>query len=432
MSTDGQVDRQRREDLKALIRRLHDGDALEEVREALVRTLGEVPYNEVVAAEQELIAEGLPQEEVLRLCDLHTAALKGAIDLSGARKAPAGHPVDVFEKENRALEAELAGTRAELASLAGGEPGRAAADAVRGLQARLNALGDVDKHYQRKENLVFPHLERRDITGPPTVMWGKHDEIRARLRAARESLAAAAEGPISAGELAALGSFVVEPALVGLADMIQKEEQILFPMCLDTLTEAEWYAVARQSVEYGFCLYDPEVEWVPADLPEAARAEAEGGAVGRIQLPSGTLTVEQLLGILNTVPVDMTFVDEHDTVRYFTQGPERIFPRSRAILGRKVQLCHPPSSVHIVERILNDFREGRHDRAAFWLELHGKFIHIEYFAIRGPGGRYLGTLEVSQDLTEKRQLEGNRRLLTYEDRADGGSATAAGSAAPRA
>jgi DUF438 domain-containing protein len=117
--------------------------------------------------------------------------------------------------------------------------------------------------------------------------------------------------------------------------------------------------------------------------------------------------------VLNTIPFDMTFVDADDRVRYFTQGKERIFARSRAILGRKVQQCHPPSSSHVVEKILEDFRSGREDHAAFWIAMGERFIHIEYFAIRGEEGEYLGTLEVSQDLTEKRKLEGEQRLLQY-------------------
>lgn len=422
MSTESQVQRQRRDELKDLIRRLHKGDAVEKVREALVRSLGEIPYDEVVAAEQELISEGLPTEEVFRLCDLHTKALEGAIDLRAARRAPEGHPAHVFSEENRALGVEIEAIRREMAALGEGDPHREATDEARGLLGRLNALFDVDKHYQRKENLVFPYLEKRGITGPPTVMWAKHDETRGLMRRAMEevkALAAAPEvgsRPPSASSLHSAAVQVVEPALGAVMDMIQKEEKILLPMCLDTLTEAEWYAVAKQSLEYGFCLYDPPVDWNPEGLTAAEEEEAGGGAhQGRIQLPSGTLTVDQLLGILNTVPVDMTFVDQDDVVRYFTQGEERIFPRSRAILGRKVQLCHPPSSVHMVERILNDFREGRQTRAAFWIQLHGKFIHIEYFAIRSPQGTYLGTLEVSQDLTEKRKLEGDRRLLTYDD-----------------
>jgi hypothetical protein len=186
-------------------------------------------------------------------------------------------------------------------------------------------------------------------------------------------------------------------------------------MSLDTLNDEEWYEVAKQSIEYGFCLYDPRVEWKPAgaELEEGVSDEA-----GKIQLPSGSFNVQELLAVLNTIPFDMTFVDKDDRVRYFTQGKERIFARSRAILGRRVHQCHPPSSAHVVEKILDDFKSGQEDHAAFWITLNDRFIHIEYFALRGQEGEYLGTLEVSQDLTEKRKLEGERRLVQYENKGD--------------
>jgi DUF438 domain-containing protein len=195
--------------------------------------------------------------------------------------------------------------------------------------------------------------------------------------------------------------------------MIYREEEILLPMSLDTLSESEWYAIYQQSPEYGFCLYDPTEEWEPA--PETLTEEQSTVDPEKVQLPSGSMTPEELTTILNTIPFDLTFVDRDDRVRYFTQGRERIFSRSRAILGRKVQLCHPPSSVHIVEQILEDFHSGRQSRAPFWINLKGKFIHIEYFALRGKDGEYLGTLEVSQNLTEKRSLEGEQRLLSYAE-----------------
>lgn len=155
-----------------------------------------------------------------------------------------------------------------------------------------------------------------------------------------------------------------------------------------------------------------------AGAPEgvAAPPDAAGADAGRVRLPSGSFTPAELTAVLNTIPFDLTFVDRDDTVRYFTQGTERIFARSRAILGRKVQFCHPPSSVKVVEQILSDFHSGRHEQAAFWINLRGRFVHIEYFALRDPGGNYLGCLEVSQDLTEKRALTGEQRLLSYTDR----------------
>ncbi|MFZ5981542.1 MAG: DUF438 domain-containing protein [Candidatus Zixiibacteriota bacterium] len=403
--------RKRKDLLKHMILQLHKGEAPQAVKNQLIRLLGEVPYGDVVAIEQELISEGLPTEEVLKLCDIHTAALKGQISQEGARVAPPGHPVHTFREENRALVWEIKNLnmlfdRLEKNSAAGEIP--AVIDQVR---VRFNALTDVEKHYQRKENLLFPFLEKHGITGPPKVMWGKHDEVRELLRAAVESLAAL--GRSSPDEVRTVVELVLKPAATAVEEMIYKEEEILFPMTLDTLDDREWFDIYQQSLEIGFCLYDPVDDWRPEGV--SVKTVAQGSA-DRVQLPSGSFTPEELNAVLNTIPFDLTFVDKDDTVRYFTQGRERIFARNRAILGRKVQLCHPPSSVHMVQRILDDFHAGRQERAPFWIEMKGRFIHIEYFALRDKNGEYLGTLEVSQDLTEKRQLEGEQRLLKYGEK----------------
>ncbi len=193
--------------------------------------------------------------------------------------------------------------------------------------------------------------------------------------------------------------------------MIRREEDILLPMSLDTLDELEWWEIARQSADVGFCLVEPEAEWRPASVP--AGDEGPPADASRIRLPTGSLTPKELEALLNALPVDATFVDADDRVRYFTHGRERVFARSRAILGRKVQYCHPPSSVDTVDRILQAFRAGTQDRAAFWIEKHGRFVHIEYVAMRDAAGAYLGCLEVTQDLTEKRALRGEQRLLAW-------------------
>jgi DUF438 domain-containing protein len=401
--------RQRKDLLKHMIRQLHAGEAPERVRTQLLRVLGQVPYNDVVAVEQELIQEGLPTEEILKLCDLHSAVLHGAVDLEHAREAPPGHPAHTFRLENQALEWEIREVDRIVGELQAVAASADAADAVGALRGRFNSLMDVDKHYLRKEHLLFPFLEKKGITGPPTVMWGKHDETRALLKRAIQALASLGDAP-AGGEAAAAARQALAPAARAVADMIQKEEQILLPMCLDTLDDGEWYAIARQSLEYGYCLVDPDAEWHPADLVDTPATAADAG---RIQLPSGSLTPAELQAILNTIPFDLTFVDRDDTVRYFTQGRERIFARSRAILGRKVQYCHPPSSVKVVEQILADFRSGAQDHAAFWITMKGRFLSIEYFALRGADGAYLGCLEVSQDLTAKRALAGEQRLLQY-------------------
>lgn len=393
--------------LKHMILQLHGGEAPESVRPQLIRLLGRVPYDEVVAVEQELIREGMPTEEILKFCDLHKLALNPSLTPDEERAVPAGHPVDVMRAENRALGWELEAVRGLFALLV--EPGAEAdpADLLHDLRVRFNALMDVEKHYLRKEHLLFPFLEKRGITGPPTVMWGKHDETRALLKAAVEALGAS--GGATVIEARAMVPRVFEPAVEAIAGMIDKEQQILLPMCLDALSEAEWGAIARGSADLGYCLVVPETDW----LPEGMESVADAGGDGRVRLPSGSFTTAQLQAVLNTIPFDITFVDADDTVRYFSEGSERIFARTRAIIGRKVEYCHPPKSVAMVQKILADFREGRETHAQFWIELGGKFLCIEYFALHDEAGTFLGTLEVSQNLTAKRALTGQQRLLNY-------------------
>ena len=404
--------RPRKAMLKHLILQLHEGTAAAQVQKQLVRLLGQVPYDLVVEVEQELMAEGLPVEEVTRLCHLHGAALEGAIDLSHAPVAPEGHPVHTFHQENTALQAELAGLGAAAAELDGMGDGDPPGDAFLAIREKMNALSDVEKHYLRKEHLLFPFLEKHGITGPPKVMWGKHDETRALLRGALEAVAVA---PASAAEARAVVALAVKPAAQAIHDMIGREENILLPMSLETLDELEWWEVARQSAEIGFCLVDPGEGWRPASIPPPQETgEAQGG---RVRLPTGSLTVKELEAMLNALPFDATFVDAEDRVRYFTHGNERVFARSRAVLGRKVQHCHPPSSVDTVARILEGFRSGKQQRADFWIDMHGRFVHIEYVALRDAGGAYLGCLEVTQDLTAKRALTGEQRLLSWSEEA---------------
>lgn len=404
---------EKKELLKHMILQLHDGVAPEAVKARLIEVMSKVPYGLVVEVEQELISEGLPEQEVLRLCDIHTQALEGHIDLAGMKIVAPGHPVDTFKRENR----ELARVVDELQDLF------KQADIVRSeieyakylntLQSHFNSLMDVDKHYRRKENLLFPFLEKYGITGPPTVMWGKHDETRDLLKNAIHSLLVH-EG-FTPEVLQMKIAVYLQPAAKAVTDMIMKEEEILFPMSLDKLTEADWYEVYKQTGEIGYCLYDPDVTWKPTGIEHVEVTSAQEGTVN---LPSGRFTSEELLAILNTLPVDITFVDRNDKVKYFSQGKERIFDRNRAILGRDVRMCHPPSSVHIVDQIVEDFKSGKADSAPFWIQMGGKFIHIEYFALRNENGAYLGTLEMSQDLTEKRILTGDQRLLSYREKAE--------------
>lgn len=399
---------ERKRKLKELILKLHHGESQEAVRNELLVSLSQIPYGEVVEVEQELISEGLPEQEVLDLCDAHSAVLEGRVDLSAAMNIPPGHPVDVMLNENKELKA-LCNRIYEVISEIADEPKVDLEQKVLQLRGMYNNLYDVDKLYQRKEYLVFPYLEKEGITGPPKVMWGKHDEIRGLLKGAIEVLKV--EG-ISRDELLATSDMVLLPAIRQVVDMGTKESEILFPMSMDKLTEAEWYEIAKQSIEIGFCLYDPPTDWRPEWVTGSVLEELNKSG-DHIQLPSGSFSAEELMAILNTLPIDMTFVDKDDKVKYFSQGSERIFQRNRAILNRDVRLCHPPASAHIVDKIIDDFKTGQATRAPFWINMKGKMIHIEYFALRNDKGEYLGTLEMSHDVTVYRELEGEQRILSY-------------------
>lgn len=397
----------RKELLKHMILQLHSGEAPETVRKQLAQLLSKIPYDEVVEVEQELINEGLPTEEVMEFCDIHTGVLDGHIDISGAKEIPAGHPIDTFKKENEELLKvvdKLNILYHKLNDLAADQ----IADYIFELKACFNNLMDVDKHYKRKEYLLFPFLEKYEISGPPKVMWGKHDEERDMLKNAQMVLNT--EGEITKEELFTSIEFVLKPASNGIADMTLKEEQIMFPMCMDKLSDSDFYEIATQSLEYGFCLYDPQIEWKPEGVKLVDTSFANSG---KVQLPTGSFNIPELMAIMNNLPVEVTFVDKDDILKYFSAPEHQIFNRGRAAIGRNVRLCHPPKSVHIVEQILADFKSGKEDKATFWIQMQGKFVYIEYFALRDENRNYLGTMEIVQDITDVRKLEGEQRLVTY-------------------
>lgn len=396
--------------LKEIILHLHRGEAPEQVKARLAHLVGQVDATEIAAMEQSLMADGMSPQEVKSMCDLHAEVLQDAVVQPEARELPAGHPVDTFRRENRALEAAIGTAREHVAAL------ETVADQAYPTDERLAVLGafnplmDVDKHYQRKEHLVFSVLERHGNTGPSKVMWAKDDEVRDFLKGAIEVLR---EESLGGAELKLLVPTVLRPALAALESMIYKEETILLPMCLGLFTEEEWGEVWRDSPRYGWCLVEPAAGYAPPE-PAFPKDTLQLPAASAVAFPSGVLSFQQLIGIFSSLPVDITFVDADDRVAFFSEGPDRVFARSRTILGREVKHCHPPKSVDVVERILEDFKTGRQTVAEFWIQMHGKFVHIRYFAVRDEAGAYLGTLEVTQDLTRLRALEGDRRLLEYD------------------
>jgi len=398
------------DNIKKALLDLHKGISVEETRKNLSTLMEQAPYGEVVQAEQELIEEGIPVRDILQYCDLHSDALKGKIENTRVQGLPAGHPVDTFVKENLALQSVIASIKGSFNNINLIKEDKIPQEIIMAIRAVLNSLMDIEKHYVRKENLVFPFLEKHEITGPPMVMWGKHDEVRQFLKSAQQVLGEIDE--VTKEEFSGIIDLVLSPALKGIEEMIYKEEQILFPMCLDVFTEIEWYEIYQQSDSVGYCLYAPTEDWTPSiEIIKASKPVEDS----KIQLSTGSFTKEELESVFASLPLDLTFVDKDDNVRYFSHGKDRIFERSKAILGRKVQFCHPPSSVHVVEKILNDFKTGEQDSAKFWINFKGKFVHIAYYAVRNEKRDYLGTLEVTQDIAPLREIEGERRLLSYEN-----------------
>lgn len=405
---------QRKELLRSLLLRLHAGENPETLRKQLIEVLRNIPYNEVVEVEQELInSNALSETEILEFCDLHTTVLDGSIDLHGAKEIPAGHPVDTFKKENAALKAEVNKANELFEQAATVEDGKLPGFLIQ-LRTLLNNLWDVDKHYKRKEYLVFPFLEKHLITGPPKVMWGKHDEIRDLLKSSTEALS----GVKTSEEMCSVIQLVIQPTVEMLDGMIMKEEEILFPMAMDTLSDEEWYKIYEETPEFGFTLIDPSDEWKPSLTGTSAHVEKqEYISSDAIRLSSGAFNIAELEALFIHLPIDITFVDKNDKVRFFSHSPKRVFERNRSIIGRDVRMCHPPGSVHIVEQIINDFKSGKENKAAFWLSnFMGRFVYIEYSAVRGKEGEYLGVVEVTQDITALRKLEGDQRLLSYTEK----------------
>ena len=397
---------QRVRTLKGIIQRLHAGEPPDQVRSSLKELVRQTDYSEVMAMEQELIADGMPVEEIQGMCDLHSQVTREVLVQLAPPPVPPGHPVDTFRRENQALRESMARLQEAMnRMLQTADDGDASASLLDWRQA-LNELQDVDKHYQRKEHLLFTYLERHGITGPSKVMWAKDDQVRKLLKDLSAALRA---GDTTVAEWKLLAATTGSAAANSVPEMIYKEEHILLPVCLERFTADEWAEIWAASPRYGWCLMEPRQGYQPVDLQAADRSSAPGG----VALPTGTLALEQLIAIFSTLPVDLTFVDADDRVAFFSEGPNRVFARSRAIIGRMVQNCHPPRSVDVVERILSDFREGRQNVAEFWIQFVGRFVHIRYFAVRSQDGRYLGTLEVTQDVGPIRALQGERRLLEY-------------------
>lgn len=393
--------------IKEILKQLHEGKSVEEVKSQFEDAFQGVSASEISAAEAALIADGLPVDEVQKLCDVHAAVFKGSIEEIHQPSDPKlipGHPLNILYLENRKIEEII---KEDIRPyLEKSNP----TDGKESLLAGIEKLSAISLHYKKKENLLFPYMEKYGITAPPKVMWGVDDEIREQIKTVKSAIK---DAVLSNEELIE----ATEAMLTKVSEMIFKEESIMTPMLLEHLDGEDWKIIDEGMPEIGYLInkvpmwnFEQNAEEKKEIIGQTVDENLSGDGV--IRLPSGEFKVEELTHMLNALPMDITFVDKNDQVKYFSEGLERAFPRTRSIIGRNVSNCHPPSSVHVVEQIVEDFKQGRKDHEDFWIKMGNKYILIRYYAVRNEKGEYLGVLEVTQDIHPIQEISGEKRLLS--------------------
>ena len=377
---------QRIKKLTEYLQRLGAGEELEEVRKDFIKEFSDVQASEIMEAEQKLMKQGTPLEEVQRLCDVHAALFHGVTPEEEMKKRQSfeqkeygnksqqaqeleqveGHPLYTLTKENQAL-LKL------LQQFAGSED-----------ENLLSIIGQFAVHYAKKGDLLYPHLKvKYGIAGPSDVMWTVDDEIRDEYSALmRESQ----RGDEWNKRLRAV--------LKRIEEMVHKEQNILFPICAVNFTKEEWMGIYRDAKDYIVCFGVEDIHWQEAEDQEIVR---ENYGKDEIVLPGGHMTLEQLTALLNTVPLEITFIDVDNINRFFNEGP-KVFKRPGMALDREVFSCHPPKIEPMVRAIIDDFRHGRKDRVPVWMEKGGRTMLVTYMAVRDKTGKYVGTAEFVQDM----------------------------------
>ena len=389
-------DSERVEQLKGFLKRLGTGEELGAVREDFVSQFAHVEASEIMKAEQGLMREGTPLAEVQQLCDLHSALFHGStiheqMDAEHAKVEAVleaqeksqsvvtlvetvGHPLNRLTEENKALDALIEAFKVKVANKT------ATVDDV-------NEIRQVSIHYAKKGDLLYPHLKiAYDISGPSMVMWTVDGDIRdgfgrlARAKSIDDAWYEEFDGLLTRAQ-----------------EMIYKEQNILFPICAENFSAEEWYQIYKDTEQYEEIFGVERVAWAEAESALAAKAAPISGDSNTIALIGGSLTLEQLDAMLNTMPMEITFVDHVDINRYFNDG-EKVFKRPTTAIGRDVFSCHPPKVEPIVRGIIESFRNGERDNVAVWLEKVGRPFYVNYMAVRDQNNNYLGTLELVQDM----------------------------------
>jgi len=396
--------------LKEIIRQLHSGASPQETKEKFKHVLEGVTPLEISKIEQELIKEGMPREEIQRLCEVHMAVFREQLEKQKLNIS-VEHPVNILLEEHKIM-LQLAEKLNTLANkIQQVSDINYVENEIHNLEHIAQDFMDSEKHYLREENVLFPILEKHGITEPPAIMWMEHNQIREKKKQLRSLI----ENHTKIGFQEFKKQLSENATTLGeiLASHFFKENNILFPTALRVISSEEWKDIRKEFDEIGYCCFTPANVTATPEIKETMEIMAKSKE--DLQFETGTLSKDEVEAILNTLPVDITFVDKNDSVKYFSKGEKRIFVRTKAVLGRKVQLCHPQKSVHIVNKILDSFKTGKKDVAEFWIQKDNRIIHIRYFAVRDKNGKYLGTMEVTQDITDIKKIEGEKRLLDWKD-----------------
>ncbi|MDJ0762365.1 MAG: DUF438 domain-containing protein [Myxococcota bacterium] len=387
---------------------LHQGQHIAAAERHLQAVTEEIEPHEIAAVGHVLADEGITTKRLLRLCDLHASVLGEVFARTEHIEVLPGHPMNTYIRENERIQSlitVLSRLKDEMnESDIPGDRARCFAE----MKKTVSDLKAVETHYARKENHLFPFFERHGLTKPPHVTWETHDTVRDMLRNVIAAVEAA-DCDAACNQIPALKS--------ALLDMIDKENRVVFPMALSALTAQEWVDIRKSDDALGYDIVAPEAEWAPntaRGAPVSVQPDKTSNT-GPILLTTGELTPMQIDLIFGHLPLDISFVDEYDDVRYFNNREDRVFPRGHQVIGRKVQYCHPPKSLPFVNRILSEFRRGNKDEAEFWMQVKDKYIHARYIAVRNDTGDYRGCLEIFQDITHIRTIKGEKRLLGWRD-----------------
>ena len=388
MSNDAMTPLERQEKLKELMLRLHQGEKEEIIQEEFNQYFDSISPYEIQVMERNLMQEGITYEEIMRLCKIHASLMSAKVESGEGMPdfEKEGHPVMVLKKENLALRGAIDRIERLLQAYVSSKD----EELLKGLKRQISLLDQFENHYLRKEYALFPIMESKGITVPPKVMWGVHDEIREIYKNFKQAFDEQADD--------VMDQFLA--AKEELLEMIFKEENILIPMVAQAFHVDDWEKMAQDTPQYGYCIVTPEAEWKVEKKPSTIQSKEEIQETGDIPLSTGSLSLEQLDLLLNLLPMELSFVDKDNIVKYYNEGngEEKIFKRTKSAIGRDVINCHPPKSHAIVKQLFEQLRSGQKEKEEMWFKKEDKMIHVTYHAVRNAQGEYMGVLEYVQNI----------------------------------